>query len=256
MKESYMKFARLFLLSILLLLCGACGSGSAATLAQESPTVPPVPTPPSIPSHIVTFSTADHVNLTGLLYGQSKTVVICSHMNSSSLAGWRDSGMPERIAALGYQVLLYDFRGYGGSDGEADPSLLNVDLNAAISFARKQGATRIILMGESMGGAASLAVAAKTPVEALVLLSSPQSFGVGVSDPELKTMDIPKLFIASADDEPFPSEARHMYDLAPTPKEIYIYPGLAHGTLILGGNNGDGPAQRILHFIQRYAPAS
>jgi hypothetical protein len=47
-----------------------------------------------------------------------------------------------------------------------------------------------------------------------------------------------------------------MYDVASQPKEIALYPGTAHGTDIFGGDNGDAPAQRILHFLKQYAPAS
>ncbi|HET8840650.1 MAG TPA: alpha/beta fold hydrolase [Ktedonobacteraceae bacterium] len=251
-----MKAIRLCLLVFLLLLLAACSSGSPAQEATPIPTIPPVPTPPNIPSHLVSFSTEDHIKLAGLLYGQGTTMVICSHMSESSLADWRDSGIPERLAALGYQVLVYDFRGYGGSDGDVDPASLGTDLDAAVRFAHQQGATKIVLMGASMGGTASLTVAVKTPVAAVVSLSGPQSFGVGVSDTELKAMTVPKLFLASEEDEPFVTAAHHMYEIAASPKAIFIYPGLAHGTLMIGGDNGDGPALRILKFITQYAPAT
>jgi hypothetical protein len=79
---------------------------------------------------------------------------------------------------------------------------------------------------------------------------------VNVTDADLKAMKVPKLFLASEGDEEFASDAKHMYDVASPPKEIFIYPGTGHGTEILGGDNGDGPAQRILHFIAQYAPAN
>ena len=62
--------------------------------------------------------------------------------------------------------------------------------------------------------------------------------------------------MASENDDSFVTDARHMHDIATSPKEIYIYPGNAHGTDIFGGNNGDDPAQRVLQFIAQYAPAS
>jgi dienelactone hydrolase len=113
-----------------------------------------------------------------------------------------------------------------------------------------------VLMGESMGGTASLNLATTQKVAAVISLSGPQSFGVSVTDADLKAMSVPKLFIASQDDEPFAGDAQHMYAVSADPKEISIYPGQSHGTAILGGSNGDGPALRILHFIQQYAPAS
>lgn len=246
----------LFLVPLLLVLAG-CGTETTAPPAQATtPTIAPVPTTPDVPSKSVSFTTSDHVKLTGLLFGQGKTMVICSHMNGTSLAVWRDSGVPQRLAALGYQVLAYNFRGFGDSGGEFDNTMLDVDLNTAVAFAHQQGATKIVLMGASMGGTASLNVATKEQVAAVIVLSSPQSFGINVTDDDLKAMKVPKLFMASEGDDQFATEVKHMYDVTLPPKEIYIYPGTGHGTEIFGGDNGDGPAQRILHFIAQYAPAS
>jgi pimeloyl-ACP methyl ester carboxylesterase len=254
-----MRILRLLLLVFPLLILAACGSDVAqqpAQVATPTPTLIPIPTTPNIPARSVSFTTEDHVKLVGQLYGQGKTMVICSHMKGTSLAVWRDSGIPQRLAAQGYQVLLYDFRGNGGSDGEADTTMLDVDLNAAVNFAHKQGATKYVLMGASMGGTASLNVAVKGEAAALISVSAPQALGVNVTDADLKEMKVPKLFIASEDDEPYVTDAKHMYEIAHSPKEIALYPGTDHGTEIFGGNNGDAPAQRILHFIAQYAPAN
>lgn len=254
-----MKFPRLLILVSSLLVFAGCGSGTPSPLAQgatPTSTFAPVPTTPAVPARVVSFTTSDHVKLDGLLYGQGKTMVICSHMSETSLAIWKDSGIPQRLAVLGYQVLAYDFRGNGGSGGAPDPSFLDVDLSAAVSFAHQQGATKIVLMGASMGGTASLKVATTGQAAAVISLSGPQFYGVPVTDTDLQAMRIPKLFMDSQDDEPYVTDARHMYDVASAPKEIDIYPGSAHGTYIFGGDNGDGPAQRILHFLAQYAPAS
>jgi pimeloyl-ACP methyl ester carboxylesterase len=253
-----MKRTRLALLCFLLLLCAGCGSG-----AQSATTIPPtptetlavVPTPPTVSSHLVYFMTGDHMKLAGLLYGQGKTMVICSHMLNTTKDIWSKSGIPQRLAALGYAVLAYDFRGNGDSQGLSDPSTLDVDLRAAVTFARQQGATKIVLLGASMGGTASLKVATEETVTAVISLSGPQYFEVNVSDTDVKSITIPKLFLASQDDNQFVTDAQHMYAVANPPKEIHIYPGGAHGTYIFGGPNGDNPAQRVLRFIGQYAPA-
>jgi dienelactone hydrolase len=169
---------------------------------------------------------------------------------------WSATGIPQRLAVLGYQVLAYDFRGNGDSAATSDIWNLDVDLRAAVNFAHQQGATKIVLMGASMGGTASLKVAAEEQVTAVISLSGPQEFSVSVSDDEIKAIQAPKLFMASENDDSFITDARHMYAIARSPKEIYIYPGAAHGTDIFGGDNGDDPAQRLLHFIAQYAPAS
>lgn len=262
-----MKHTRSLLLISLLLVLAGCTSGvtSQPTVVATpvptntptpTPSVAPTPTTPAVPARTVHFTTSDHVQLAGLLYGHGKTMVICSHMLRSTKNIWSDSGIPQRLAVLGYQVLAYDFRGNGDSAPPVDTSLLDVDLRAAVAFARQQGATKIVLMGASMGGTASLKVAAEEQVTAVISLSGPQDFTVSVSDAEVKGIKAAKLFMASENDDPYATDARHMYEIANAPKAIHIYPGAAHGTEIFGGDNGDDPAQRVLHFISQYAPVS
>lgn len=250
----------LFFLSVLLFLAG-CGSGAAArpaptARATPTPTVAPTPPPiPDVPARVVHFVTLDHVHLTGSLYGHGKTFVICSHMLHTTREIWSESGLPQRLALQGYEVLTYDFRGNGDSEGPQDIGSLDVDLRAAVTFAHQQGATKVVLMGASIGGTTSLKVAVEEPVTAVISLSGLQTFSVSVRDAEIEALKIPKLFIVSAEDVPFVTDAKHMYAIASQPKELYIYPGDNHGTDIFGGDNGDDPAQRIFHFLVQYAPA-
>ena len=256
-----MKNVRFVPLSFLLLVLVACGSGAPAqSTATPTPTptpeITPTPTIPLVPSHLVQFLTSDHVRLRGLLYGQGNTMVICSHMLRTTKAIWVESGIPQRLAVLGYRALAYDFRGNGDSAGQANSSTLDVDLRAAVNFAHQQGATKVVLLGASMGGTASLKVAAEEQVTAVISLSGPQEFGVSVSDEEVKAIKVPKLFMASENDDPFVTDARHMYAIAIPPKEMHIYPGVAHGIDLFDSGNGDDPAQRVLHFITHYASTS
>ena len=177
-------------------------------------------------------------------------------MSRTDKSIWVATGIPQRLAVLGYEVLAYDFRGNGDSPGPQDIWSLDVDLRAAVSFAHQQGASKIVLMGASMGGTTSLKVAAEEQVTAVISISGPQTFSFTVTDDELKAIQAPKLFIDSENDGSFITDTQHMYAVATPPKEIHIYPGGAHGTDIFGGDNGDDPAQRLLHFIEQYAPAS
>ncbi|HLJ36401.1 MAG TPA: alpha/beta hydrolase [Ktedonobacteraceae bacterium] len=256
-----MKSSGLLSLVFLLLFLVACSSGSLSQSTSvptphptPTPGITPTPTIPSVPSRLVHFSTADHIQLAGLLYGSGKTAVICSHELRTSKIIWGDSGIPQRLALRGYLVLAYDFRGNGDSAGQFDSSKLDVDLRAAIAFVRQQGATRIVLLGSSMGGTATLKVAASEPVSAVITLSAPQEFGINVSDTDVKAIHAPKLFVNSQDDT-FSSDTMHMYTIASPPKEIHLYSGSAHGTAIFDENDGD-LTQRILNFITHYAPAS
>lgn len=260
-----MRCTHLLLLVPLLLLLAGCSSGTASQSAPSAtsgptatptPSIAPTPTIPNVPARVVHFTTSDHVQLAGLLYGHGKTWVICSHMSHTDKDIWSATGIPQRLAVLGYQVLAYDFRGNGDSAGPSDIWSLDVDLRAAVNFAHQQGATKIVLMGASMGGTTSLKVASEEQVAAVISISGPQTFSFSVSDAEIKAIQAPKLFMDSENDGSFITDTQHMYDIARPPKEIYIYPGGAHGTDIFGGDNGDAPAQRVLHYIEQYAPAS
>lgn len=262
-----MKQFRLALLTILLLLlvsCGAGGPAPSASVATATPAIIPTPTPAitatpttsAVPSRMVHFLTSDHIQLAGLLYGHGKTVVICSHMLGTDKSIWSDSGIAQRLALQGYLVLTYDFRGNGDSAGRRDVLSLDVDLRAAIAFARQQGATKIVLLGASMGGTVTLEIAASTRVAAVITLSAPQNFGNGVSDAQVKAISAPKLFVNSQDDD-YSSDTTHMYEIAGEPKEIHLYSGSAHGTDIFDDPvNGSDLTQRILNFLARYASPS
>jgi pimeloyl-ACP methyl ester carboxylesterase len=253
-----MRAYRLALLVCLLLLLAACASGTASR-ANPSPTPTPGITPtapiPNIPAKAVHFQTADHVQLAGLLYGQGKTAVLCSHQTNSSKLIWSASGIPQRLAQRGYLVLAYDFRGYGES---ASGGTLNfdADLRAAIAFVRQQGATKIVLLGSSMGGTVSLKVAASAAVASVITLSAPEHLAaISVSDSEVQAITAPKLFVNSQDDTYAP-DTEHMYTIASQPKQLRIYAGAAHGVSIFDGPSGASLTQLLLAFIAQYAPAT
>jgi pimeloyl-ACP methyl ester carboxylesterase len=259
-----MKGSRLLPLMSLLFLLASCGSGTPSqpvSLPTPRPTptlsITPTPTIPNVSSRTVHFLTSDHVQLAGLLYGRGKTAAICSHELRTTKIIWSESGIVQRLAQRGYLALAYDFRGNGDSAGQFDASKLDVDLRAAIAFVRKLGATRIILLGSSMGGTATLKVAASQQVTAVITLSAPQEFGVNVSDAEVKAIRAPKLFVNSKSDG-FASDTMHMYSVAKPPKEIQMFSGSAHGTSIFdaGSENGSDLTQLILNFVTHYAPAS
>ena len=150
-------------------------------------------------------------------------------------------------------VLAYDFRGVGDSSGSPETSLLDIDLRAAISYTRQQGASSVVLLGASMGGTASLRVAGNEPVAAVITLSAPQSFGVTVMDADLMKDRAPKLFVNSQGDT-YESATVRMYGLANPPKQIHLYPGSEHGIDLFNGVNASDLSQRILSFLAKYAP--
>lgn len=89
---------------------------------------------------------------------KTKGTVVYSHGNAGA-AGYH-VGFVTWFVRAGYQVLLYDYRGYGKSKGAVQRKGLLKDVRAALKYVsgRKDvDATRLISFGHSLGGAKSLA---------------------------------------------------------------------------------------------------
>lgn len=232
-----------------------CGASTAGGTPQPTATpVPPTPTAmPAVPTRDVTFTTSDGVRLDGTLYGSGTTGVVLSHQVNGQQSQWMY--FARVLAAHGYLALTFDFRGHGASEGTVDTAKEDSDLRTAIKFLSGQGAKRIALMGASLGGAVTLRVAATEPVAAVATLSAVAQWTTQpVTDDIIEAIKAPTLFINSKLD-PAAGDTQHMYDVAAAPKEIHLYEGNEHGVALFGGPNGDDLTQRLLAFMDTYAPA-
>lgn len=82
----------------------------------------------------------------------------------------------------GYGVAFLSWRGYGGSTGSPSETGLLTDAKAAYDHLRSQGipASRIVLVGESLGTGPAVITAAANPVAA-VILEAPYSAAVDIA---------------------------------------------------------------------------
>ncbi len=242
---------RLFVLALLLLT--ACGSGSTQQRAapMPAPQMTLTPTIPAVLSKLVHFTTQDHVRLAGLLYGRGgTTAIVCSHMWPDSKADWFAAA--PWFAARGFLVLAYDFRGLGDSEGQADFFKLDQDLTAALTFVKNMGAKKIVLLGASGGGAITLKVAARIPVAAVITLSA-DYFAAAPTRQDVLSIFAPKLFVSSQHDASI-NNTMQLFAEATQPKELHLYPGMAHGTSLFSTTYGQDLIERIIAFAQKYAP--
>lgn len=148
-----------------------------------------------------------------LLHGRGEhlgTVVFC-HGNAANISLHAPSIV--WLCARGYDVLAFDYRGYGRSQGTPSREGLVVDALCAIDTAVQRDPQRTFVFGHSLGGAiATLAVARRPAVRALVVESSfPTWRAAGAAQAPWLSFLVPLL--VSAGDEPIDAVSR----IAPRP---------------------------------------
>jgi pimeloyl-ACP methyl ester carboxylesterase len=197
----------------------------------------------------VSFKTEDGIDINGNIFGTGNKWVILSHMYPTDQTSWFD--FAQYLADNDYIVLTYDFRGYGKSGGSQDISNIDKDLEAAIVFISQHYSEKIFLMGASMGGTASLIVAAREYIDGVISLSSPDEIDSLSALDEVEDIDAPILFIASQGDENAAASAESLFERSLEPKEIVILDGNSHGTFIFEEEpeNGEIVKQIVLDFL-------
>jgi uncharacterized protein len=202
----------------------------------------------------VWFTTRDGVKLNGWLIRarteRAGTVLYC-HGNGGNLTNveW----VAEELAAQGLDVLIFDYRGYGRSDGDVpDEQELYADADAAYDFLTKERGVKpeqLAVYGLSLGTTAAIDLASRRECSALVVeagLSSASEMA-GVAAPWLpawlhwvgrnrfesarKIADVkcPVLVTHGTDDNVIPvAQGRRLYDAARGPKKLMIVEGGDH----------------------------
>jgi uncharacterized protein len=119
----------------------------------------------------VTFPAGDGLRLRGWWIpaeGSDRAVIILhGHMGSMDM----DAHRAPALLAAGFNVLLFDFRGHGRSDGRQITFgyLERRDVQGAVSFLRGRGMRRIGLLGFSLGGITAILSAPLCPEVAAVV---------------------------------------------------------------------------------------
>lgn len=207
----------------------------------------------------IRLGTSDGVNLSAWFIPSdaNRGVVLYNHGNGDNVGR-----LLERIEIfheLGLGTLVYDYRGYGQSEGEPTEEGTYLDSRAAWKYLvddRKVPADRIVIWGQSLGGPIAAHLAKETSPAALVLESTFTSIPELGGDlfwflpvkylvrfqydtaGSLRELHCPVLVIHSRHDNLIPfHHGQRLFELAKAPKQF----------LEIDGPHGDGfiNSQRI-----------
>jgi fermentation-respiration switch protein FrsA (DUF1100 family) len=130
------------------------------------------------PFEDIRFKASDGVELNGWFYPaftnspRAALVVLLCHGNAGNIGDRLDT--IRALLATGASAFVFDYRGYGRSEGRPSEEGTYLDAQAAYRWLRARGfaGTHIIAFGESLGGGIAAELAARETVGGLVLQST------------------------------------------------------------------------------------
>ncbi len=189
------------------------------------------PDPPTGASRI-RISTTDGVELDAIELGNGEQVAVLSHGATGTKEGFYD--LATVFADHGWRVIAYDARGVGDSTGSGLDR--QEDLRAVVGYARDSGASAIVLVGGSLGGSLSIAMARELAVDAVVGLSAPASSFDALQVAGELPRTTPVMLAVAEGNEPYDSDARQLADALGI--EPVVVSGDGHGTGMFRDNPG------------------
>jgi fermentation-respiration switch protein FrsA (DUF1100 family) len=223
----------------------------------------------------VTFETTDGLRLNGWFVATSGPLPRVTVLVFNGNAGNRAHRAPLAAAFQhhGFQVLLVDYRGFGGNPGTPTENGLAADSRAAQAYLAGRpdvDASRMVYFGESLGTAVAIDLAVEHPPAAIVLRSPFTAMAdVGqfhypflpvrlllrdrfAAIDQIRRIRVPLLVIAGGRDQIVPIEnSRRLYDAAVAPKTLLVLPNADHNDDELLA--GEEMIRAIVHFLQPLA---
>jgi dienelactone hydrolase len=174
---------------------------------------------------VLHFFTSEDRPLAGVVVGTGTKGVVLAHGSGGDLCEWLPYA--RELAASGYRVLAYDTN----SQLRADKEMV-----AAVEAFRRSGVAHVAVAGSSLGALAAVTGAALLPEQpdVVISLSSPSSVGRIDGVAAAAKLQVPVLFAAEEEDQPFADDARTLYAAAgATDRRLEVFPGSAHGVGML-----------------------
>jgi len=196
-------------------------------------------------------------------------LLIC-HGNAGNLSEFGRPAHYAGLRALGLNLLAFDYRGYGESEGAPSESGLYKDADAAYRYLREElgvASDKIVVFGHSLGSAVAVDLASRVPAAGLILegaLTSVLARGQELypyipvrwigrsrysSIDKISRVQVPKLFLHARADEVIPiAHGRRLFQAASDPKTF----------VELNGGHGDAfevDARKYFGSIQQFLAA-
>jgi fermentation-respiration switch protein FrsA (DUF1100 family) len=269
--------------TVLALLAALVASGCTGAFFYPQRTLVATPDVVGVRYEPVTLRAADGVELNAWFMpatGKAHATVLFLHGNAENISthflnvAW----MP----ADGFNVLALDYRGYGGSEGKPSLPGMQLDIDAALAalLARPDvDARRIVLFGQSLGGALAIHYGARgarrgalraviadsafadyrtiasEKLAASVLTWPFQWLPTLVVDNDYSPLTsvgavspLPLLLIhGEADVIVPPHHAQRLYEAARLPKELWLLPGTGH----IQSMRDPALRQRVSDYVRR-----
>ena len=221
-------------------------------------TIEQTPLDLDLPFENVWFTSGDSVRLHGWLIPASspKHLLLFCHGNAGNISHRLDN--VRLLHNMGISVFIFDYRGYGRSQGHISEKGFYQDSEAAYVVARKwagQNGAKLVVFGRSLGGIAATHLGATKKCDGLILESTFTNMGAMASAHyplpfaerllkhrlnavgEIVQVRVPVLFFHGDKDRIVPIKlGRELFEAAPDPKEFVTITGAGHNdTYFVGG---------------------
>jgi len=223
----------------------------------------------------VNFSTRDGVRLHGwyIPHGAARSTLVWFHGNAGNI-GHRVENIKLLHDKIKINVFIFDYRGYGKSQGRPSEQGTYMDGEAALELvANRFGAQpqRTVLFGRSLGAAVAAEMALRFPSQGLILespfVSIPEMaravfpfLPIGAllktrydTEEKVRRIKTPLLVLHGDRDEVVPfAQGKRIFAAAPEPKIFFTIRGAGHNDTYLAG--GARYFEQLKNFIDGTSP--
>jgi uncharacterized protein len=261
----------LFLLLVIFvgLLMNGCNRFIESQVFYPSRTLSQTPAVAHLSYEDIWFTASDEIRLHGWWVPAEpvRFVILFCHGNAGNISHRIDNIF--RLNQMGLSVFIFDYRGYGRSEGRASETGLYLDTEAAYGKAREladRHGAKLLIFGRSLGGVAAVHVGSNYASDGVILESTFTNMGSMArvhyllpfletwlqgrlaADTKIGAMQAPLMMIHGDQDRIVPIKlGKKLFAAAPEPKTFYTIAGADHNNTYQVG--GEEYFLRLASFI-------